>query len=254
MSDPKSAPSWDQGGAALFCHLFLFRVSDADLGGPMSRPLRPAFALAALVLAGLAAAPAAHAQRAGFVRLFRPYHQVVLAQLPEVEKDLKLTDEQKTKAADLSDELNQERMAIWQDAQGDFETIREETNKLNNEIAKEFADGLDDAQKKRLAELYVQANGPTALFDDAVAAALKLTDEQKAKLGEVRQAQFGSFQGVDWQSLSEEDADKKVDEMIAEQDKEYGAVLTDEQKPEFEKMKGAELKIDFKNLPNPFGG
>jgi Spy/CpxP family protein refolding chaperone len=220
----------------------------------MNRPLRSVLALTALALAGLASAPSAHAQGGAFIRLFRPYHQVVLVQLSEVEKELKLTDEQKTKAADLNDELNQERMAIWQDAQGDREMIREETNKLNNEIAKEFVDGLDDAQNKRLTEVYVQANGPTALFDDGVAAAIKLTDEQKTKLGELRNATFGSFQGVDWQSLSEEESDKKVDEMIAEQDKDYAAVLTEEQKPEFEKMKGAELKLDLKNLPNPFGG
>jgi Spy/CpxP family protein refolding chaperone len=220
----------------------------------MNRPLRPALTLAVLALAGLAAAPAAHAQRAGFARLFRPYHQVALAQLPEVEKELKLTDAQKTKASELEDDLRQERSAIFQDAAGDFEYMREEMTKLNNEIAKEFAAELDEAQNKRLAEVYVQANGLTALFEESVAAAVKLTDEQKKKLEDVRNGQMGSFQGVDWQSLSEEELDKEVTDRLAKQDEEYAAVLTEEQKPEFEKLKGAELKVDLNNLPNPFGG
>jgi hypothetical protein len=216
--------------------------------------LRPALALAALALASLASAPAAHAQLAGFARLFRPYHQVALAQLPEVEKELKLTDAQKTKAADLNDELNQERFAIFQDAAGDREYMREEMAKLNDDIAKQFADGLDDAQKKRITEIFVQANGPTALFEGSVAEVVKLTDEQKKKLNEIRDAQFGSFQGVAWQSLSEEELNMEVDDRLAKQDEEYSAGLTAEQKPEFEKLKGAELKLDLKNLPNPFGG
>jgi Spy/CpxP family protein refolding chaperone len=220
----------------------------------MNRPLRPALTLAVLALASLAAVPAAHAQRAGFARLFRPYHQVALAQLPEVEKELKLTDAQKTKASELEDDLRQERSAIFQDAAGDFEYMREEMTKLNNEIAKEFAAELDEAQNKRLAEVYVQANGLTALFEESVAAAVKLTDEQKKKLEDVRNGQMGSFQGVDWQSLSEEELDKEVTDRLAKQDEEYGAVLTEEQKPEFEKLKGAELKVDLNNLPNPFGG
>jgi hypothetical protein len=220
----------------------------------MYRPLRPALTLAVLALAGLAAAPAAHAQRAGFARLFRPYHQVALAQLPEVEKELKLTEAQKTKATELNDELNQERFAIFQDAAGDREFMREEMAKLNDEIAKEFTDGLDDAQKKRIAEIFVQANGPTALFEAAVATAVKLTDEQKKKLDEIRDAQFGTFQGVDWQGMSEEELDKEVTDRLTKQDEEYSAVLTEEQKPEFEKLKGAELKVDLNNLPNPFGG
>src|SRR5262245_59663631 len=90
---------------------------------------------AALVLAAFAPRATAQNFPPALVRLFRPYHQTALAMLPEVEKDLKLTDEQKKSAADLNDELNQERFAIWQDAQGDFEKIRTETNKLNNEIA-----------------------------------------------------------------------------------------------------------------------
>ncbi len=220
----------------------------------MNRTIRRATIALAAALTVTAWSAAAHAQVAGFVRLFRPYHQVVLAQLDEVAKDLKLTDEQKDKAVEINDQLNQDRGALWQEAAGDFESIRDDMAKLNADAAAKFAESLDDAQKTRLAQIYAQTNGPTALFDDAIAKELKLTKEQQDKLSQTRQDNFGSFQDVDWQSLSEEEANKEIDDMIATQDTDYSAVLTDEQKTAFEKMQGEKLEIDLANLPNPFGG
>jgi hypothetical protein len=219
----------------------------------MHRSSRTACVGFAVALCLTALANTASAQNAGFVRLIRPYHQVALAQLPEVEKELSLTDEQKQLAQDLNDDLNQERMALWQEAAGDFDSIREDMALLNNDIADEFAAKLDDAQKKRLAEIFAQANGPTALFDERVAEALKITEEQTGKLNELRSASRGSWQGIDWQNISEEEANAEVDKLIADQNEKYAAVMTDEQKAEFEKMQGEKLELDFANLPNPFG-
>jgi hypothetical protein len=220
----------------------------------MTRLFRPAGAAFAAALALTILADPAQAQVRGFIRLFRPYHQVVLVQLPEVEKALALKQEQKDKALDLYDELNEERGALFQEAAGDFDSIREDMQKLNDDIAKKFEEALDETQKKRLAELYVQANGAVALFDANVSAALKISDEQKEKLAAARSEAGNSWRDVDWQGLSEEDAEKEIDKLIAEQNEAYAAVLTDEQKAAFEKMKGEELKIDLANLPNPFGG
>ncbi len=97
----------------------------------MYRSIRPLMALCAVALTMSAFAPRANSQGfpTFFIRLFRPYHQVALAQLPEVEKDLKLTDDQKTKTLDLFDKLNEERGALFQDAAGDLHSIREEMAK-----------------------------------------------------------------------------------------------------------------------------
>jgi Spy/CpxP family protein refolding chaperone len=218
----------------------------------MRRLIRPLSTLCVVVLAASAAAPRASAQVAGFVKLFRPYHQTALAQLPEVEQDLKLTGEQKSKIVELYDKLNEDRQALFPKAQSDFEGFIADMTKLTNDAAKAVNALLDETQQKRLAEIYVQANGPIAAFDDAVATELKLTDDQKKKLIDVRNEQFGSFQGVDWQSMSEEEANKKIDEIIAEQNKAYAAVLTDEQRAALDKMQGEKLEIDLANLPNPF--
>jgi Spy/CpxP family protein refolding chaperone len=219
----------------------------------MPRSIRLA-AVALVAFAAAAASSSANAQVTGFIRLFRPYHQVVLAQLDEVAKDLKLTDAQKKKAEELETKLNEDRRALWEKAAGDFESIREDTNKLNAEIAAEFEKELDDAQKTRFAQIYVQANGPAALFDPKIAAELKVTDEQTQKLTDLRTSNRDAFQGVDWQNISPEEAEKEIDTMIDTQNKEYTAILTEEQRAAFDKMQGEKLKIDLSKLPNPFGG
>jgi Spy/CpxP family protein refolding chaperone len=127
-------------------------------------------------------------------------------------------------------------------------------NKLHDDVAKELNDALDETQRKRLAEIFVQTNGGTALFDGIVAGELKLTDEQKTKLNDLRNDSFGSFQDYDWQNMDEEEADKAVTEVLAKQDTDYLGTLTDEQKAAFEKLKGEKLEVDLKKLPSPFGG
>jgi hypothetical protein len=209
-----------------------------------------------LALALLAAmAPATRAQQPRRnVRLFlQP--TVTLAQLEEVQKELKLTDEQKTKAADLQQRLNDERQTIWQDAAGDWDQVRVEMNKLNAEIAKEFNGALDEGQQKRLREIFVQVNGPAALQDPSIIEALKFSDEQRTKLEQAitdnRQKWFDAFQ--DFQNMSEEERAAKTDELIKDRDEALVAVMTDEQKKSLEAMKGAAIEIDLEKLPNPFG-
>ena len=212
-------------------------------------------AATALTLGLLATlAPAARAQQPPRnARLFlQPI--VTLAQLAEVQAELKLTDAHKTKAAELQRRLNEERQTIWQDAAGDWDKIREETNKLNAKIAKEFKDALDEGQQMRLLEIFVQVNGLVALQDPALVEALKFSDEQNAKLEKAiadnREKWFAAFQ--DFQNMSEEERAAKTDELIKNRDEALGAVMTDEQKKSLEAMKGAALKIDLEKLPNPF--
>jgi Spy/CpxP family protein refolding chaperone len=221
----------------------------------MSRLIRSA-ALACAALAVFAAAPRVHAQGGfgAFTRILRPYHHTTLAGLTEVEAALKLTDEQKTKRDELYDKLMEERGTLFQGFQDDPEGTRVAMNKLHDDVAKELNDALDETQRKRLAEIFVQTNGGTALFDGIVAGELKLTDEQKTKLNDLRNDSFGSFQDYDWQNMDEEEADKAVTEVLAKQDTDYLGTLTDEQKAAFEKLKGEKLEVDLKKLPSPFGG
>jgi hypothetical protein len=215
-------------------------------------PQRPFVWLTVFALSVIVAS-SAQAQRRGFGRMFGPTAAVSLAQLSEVQTELKLTDEQKEKVARLNDDFAEERRAARDDAAGDFEKMRKELALLNVEFDKELLESLDDAQQARVMEIYLQVNGPTALTVGWVAEALKLTDEQKTKLEQVltddRAKWRESFQ--QFQGLSEEERTKRFEEMTKAREDALMAVLDDTQKQEFEKMQGEKLEVDLSKLPRP---
>jgi hypothetical protein len=219
----------------------------------MYRTLRVASVSLVAVALWSTTSSSASAQRRGFTRLFGVITSVQLAQLDEVQAELKLTDEQKGKVTTLNTDLSDERRAAREDANGDFDKMFKEIALLNAEFTKEFNELLDETQRKRAHEIYLQANGAVALTDDAVAESLKVTDEQKTKLqqslADSRGKARDSFQ--DFQSLSETERDAKVAEMIKSRDDGLFAVLEDAQKKQFEEMQGAKLEIDLSKLPGP---
>lgn len=215
-------------------------------------PQRPLVCLALFAFAILFAS-SAHAQRRGFGRMFGPIPAVGLAQLDEVKSEIKLTDAQKEKVGKLNDDLSEERRAAREDAGGDFEKMRKEFALLNAEFDKEFLAALEEPQQARAKEIYVQVNGAAVLTDEWVAAALKESDEQKQKLEQAlsdnRAKWRDSFQN--FQSLSEEERAKRMEELTKARDEALLAVLDDTQKQDFEKMKGAKIEVDLTKLPRP---
>jgi hypothetical protein len=197
----------------------------------------------------------AAAQRRGNSRLFGAIPSVTLAQLEEVQQELKLTDEQKQKVEQLNEELVAARRDAWENAAGDFDKMREDIAKIYADFTTQFNTALEEPQQKRAQELYIQINGAVALTNEAVTKELMVTDEQQKKLDqaaeESRQQVFDSFQ--DFQNMSDEERAKKVEELIESRDTSLSAVLTDEQKAQFEKMKGEKLEVNLDNLPGPGG-
>lgn len=195
----------------------------------------------------------ASAQRRGFGRLFGATPAVALAQLEEVQSALKLTDEQKEKATRLNADLREERNAAREDAAGDFEKMRKEIALLNAEFDKEWSTALDDTQRARSQEIYVQVNGPVTLTDEAIATALTISDAQKQQLEQAladsRAKMREAFQ--DFQSLSDEERAKRSEELSKSRDDSLLAVLNDDQKKQFETMQGAKLEVDLSKLPRP---
>jgi hypothetical protein len=213
-------------------------------------PQRFLVGLATLGLA-LTVASNAQAQRRGFGRMFGPTPAVSLAQLEEVQTELKLTDDQKSKVTKMNEDLGEDRQAAREDAGQDFEKMRKELAVLNAQYDKEFTAALDDTQKARAQQIYLQVNGPAALTDETVAAALKISDEQKQKLEQAltdnRAKWREGFQN--FQNLSEEERAKRSEELTKSRDESLLAVLDDAQKKQFEEMKGAKLEVDLSKLP-----
>jgi Spy/CpxP family protein refolding chaperone len=106
---------------------------------------------------------------------------------------------------------------------------------------------LDDSQTERLKELSLQSRGAQALEDDEVAAALNISDEQKEKLTEVReegsQALQEAFQKLRGGGGDQGDIRKKMSELRNNLSEKALAILTPDQRKQFEKMKGT--KFDF---------
>jgi Spy/CpxP family protein refolding chaperone len=224
----------------------------------MNRRLSRAACLLAAIAALAIFADAASAQggrgrggRGGFGRGFRPFHQVELATLPEVQADLKLTDDQKTKVAELSDAFREERRGQGGRGGGGFSPeAREAQAKLNADFAGKLNEILDDAQDARILGIFAQVNGASALNDAAVAAALALSDDDQQKLADVmteqRQAMRDAFQ--DLQDLSNDERTAKFDELNKARDAALLAALTDDQRTKFEALQGDKLDVETSSL------
>lgn len=174
---------------------------------------------------------------------------VSIAQLEEVQQELNLTDEQKQQVAALNDELNQRRREAFQNAAGDWDKVRAEIAKIYKETHDKFAKQLDEAQQKRLQEIYLQVNGPLALQNEEVASALNVTEEQQEKFEQVANEMRDAFMNAGLRDMSQEEAAKKVDELLDQRDEKMLAVLTDEQRSQLEEMKGETLDVDLSKMP-----
>jgi hypothetical protein len=173
-----------------------------------------------------------------------------------VQKDLELSDDQKTQVAKLADDQaaqrGQNRGAGGFDPTA-FQQRRDEEMKKIDEI-------LLQPQQDRLAEIMLQLQGAsTALADAKVADKLSLTGDQKDKLtalnDEYRQkfqdliqnlrqngggggggAGRGAFNSPEFAAAMKEHNDKALD------------VLTADQKAQYEKMEGKKIDVDPASL------
>lgn len=175
-----------------------------------------------------------------------------------VQKELKITDDQKSKlealreegggrgafggrggGANLSDEEREKAMA-------EFQKRMEERNKKAEAI-------LDADQAKRLKEISLQIRGNAALTDEPVAKELALTEDQVASVKTIQEESMKQMRelGGGGRDLSREERQarfeenrKKMAEIRKATDEEYLAVLTEEQKAKFAAMKGAKFDYD----------
>jgi hypothetical protein len=176
---------------------------------------------------------------------------------PNVQKDLKLSEEQVGKVQDVLRES-------FEKHQGDLQGVRdlpaEERNAkmqavgkaINDEVKKGLS--LSDEQSKRFDQIVLQNRGLQAFADPAVAEKLKLTDDQRSKIRELGQASFRGAGGAFRKDASKEDraeATKKMLETRRENLAKVQAMLTDDQKKAWKELTGEPIEAQF---PGGFGG
>jgi hypothetical protein len=210
-----------------------------------------------LIVAIFAMAVASQAQRGGGMMGMMGggggVNNLMLLGREDVQEDLNLTLDQKTKLAEFTD--RQAMMSRFQKVMADsgmsFEDMRSEEGrkkmqpmmeKMQAEITKEVEAVMTPEQNTRLKQIALQFYGFRSVQNKDVAKALEITDGQKAKIEElnkkVGEARMALFQKIQSQEITREEMQEKMaknDEIL---NAEIGKLLTDAQKAKFTEMSG----------------
>jgi len=191
-----------------------------------------------------------------------------LLMMPEVQKELGLSETDVTK---LTEKLREGRPERGAGNREEFQNLsdeerqkrREEFRKQAEEMAKKsdeiIKSSLTEAQFKRLGELRLQREGVNAFERSDIAEKLKLTAEQKekiTKLTEEGRPQFGR-RGPGAGAGGAEGERPNFEEMRARREKlstEVVAVLTPEQKTSWDNMQGARFEFPQRGPGGEVGG
>ena len=206
------------------------------------------FALVVLASATLIMSPA-HAQQRmrGGVRPGNVTSARLLA-VGEVQTELKLADEQKTKASEINETLTTGRRELFKKVAKDSRERTEKVAELEKNADASVKELLNDEQEKRLGELLLQVNGASELLKKDVADALQITEEQQKKLVAANKANAKARKEV--LEKFEGDRQSKTAELKTDEDKKLLVVLTDEQKKKFEQMQGKKIAIKLFSSQN----
>ncbi len=172
----------------------------------------------------------------------------------DVQKDLAITDDQKTKLKDLQAKQMEEMQAQRQAGGGgggggfDREAMMKAMKERQEKNEKAVNEILTPEQQKRLKEIYVQLAGGSAILNEGIQKDLELTDDQKTKIKDLQTKQQEANaelrtkmqnQEIDRQQM--QDIQKKNNDALKE---ELIKVLTADQAAKFKAMAGKEFKAD----------
>lgn len=185
------------------------------------------------------------------------YSRVQLATLKEVQAELKLNDEQKKAATEAVEKMTAARRELFSAGPGGDPTeMREKMAKLTSEADAALTAKLDDAQKKRLMEIFVQKNPMgMALADAEVQKALGLSEEAIKKVAEAQAANREAMMNAGLRDASPEERQQKMETLTKEANERFYSAISAEQKAAFEKLGGEKLEVDVTPLqPQRRGG
>jgi hypothetical protein len=169
----------------------------------------------------------------------------MLLRMPEVQAELKLTDEQKTKINEMQSQLRAGRRGQG----GGFRDLsREEREKQLAERRaneqKQLQAILNTDQLKRYRQLQLQRQGLLALRDTTVQDELKLTTDQRSKVDGVLTEQTEEMRKIRQSAAGDRAAARTQTEALRKKTEEkLEALLTDDQKKQWKEMLGAPFKF-----------
>lgn len=178
----------------------------------------------------------------------------------EVQKELELIDDQVAKITKLREESQAAMRGQFEgfrdlseaDRTAKMAEMRTKGESAQKELRAKINEVLLPNQRDRLKELSIQAQGSGALSNPETADALKLSDDQKKKIADIREESSTkmreAFSGGRGEGGPSEEARAKLQSLRKETSDKTLAVLSTEQAAQFEKMKGEKSDIDFTAL------
>jgi len=182
-----------------------------------------------------------------------------LLRLEQVQKELKLNEEQIGKVSEIGEKLREEMREQYaglrdiQDMQERRAKMTELSNQFDGKARGELREVLSREQMMRLFQIRLQVRGTLdALNNRWIAGRLKLTDEQKKKAAELDKATqdkiseaYSSLRNLSQEERREKMAElrDKMTKLREEAEKKALGLLTAEQKEALEKMKGEKFEL-----------
>lgn len=153
----------------------------------------------------------------------------LLVAVPSIQKEIKLTEAQTKKYVDIYDgvlKVDGERVTLNINNDTDLDAMEKETLAL-----------LDERQRERLTEIWIQRCGPLAITDDEISKKLSLSAVQKNEVDALLIE--GAKKVQDLFSLERDSTTpKKAQDIRAETSRKILRVLTDLQRHDFDALKG----------------
>jgi Spy/CpxP family protein refolding chaperone len=167
----------------------------------------------------------------------------------DVSKELKLTDDQKSKIMDFSQKQMQEMMSRFQSGERPSQDEMQAIMKKRAEDEDKALKGILDAgQQKRLRELWIQRMGNGAIMNADLQKELSVTDEQKAKIKDLQTKQQQAGQSLREKAQNGEIDFSQIREIMQKNQKvmneELGKLLTKDQADKLKTMGGGAFKFE----------
>lgn len=195
--------------------------------------------------------------------------RLMLVGLEAVQKELEVSDEQLASLKTIRDEATSQMRGQFEGFRGlrdlpeeERKTKLDELRKSAEENAKKMQEKLAEIEKKaldvllppqrdRLEQISIQVRGISALQDEEVAKKLGISEEQKSKMTTIRDESRKKMEGLfargeGAERPSREEFQKRMEEAQAARkttESDTLNVLTDDQKAQFEKMKGEKFEM-----------
>ena len=169
---------------------------------------------------------------------------------PDVQKELKLSDEQLGKLKDVLGKVMTKYegdFAKFQKAPPSPEEAEKVSKALTEDSQQAIAGVLDAKQVKRFKQILWQSIGITSLLDPEVQKELKLSDEQTKKLTEIFKES-----GKKWlEMVKKPEPEEKFKALIKELEDQATGVLTEEQQKSYKELKGPKFELSPPPPPPP---